>query len=223
MAQANGNPQSFLTKTQLTPTMAKVISDAIDKKLWEIHTAMPGEIVSYDVTTGLAEVQPLLTRTVLETGAIEPYPILADVPVQFMGPINGWLHFPLNAHDPCLLLFSERSLENWFAQGGQQQVTSGRVMDLTDAICIPGLRSSQQAIELNGAASSLELAFGDAWIEITNTGKFKVQNGSQSLKNILNDINSMIANCTSSPTGGPLIFTTPNPPQISGEITDLFA
>ena len=45
-----------------TPGLTQVIENAINKKLFDVHTALPGEIISYDASTNLAVIQPMIKR-----------------------------------------------------------------------------------------------------------------------------------------------------------------
>jgi hypothetical protein len=217
------DPQALKNSSQGTLTLSQVIKNHIKAFMSGVHTMMPGEVVAY-YSDGTADIQPLFQRQYDTSQNPLVYKPIPKVPIIYMGPNNGWLRFPLSVGDPVMLVFAERSIDKWFDQGGQAVPQDKRMFDLSDAVCIPGLRSSQQAITPNGDPASLELAFGDAWLEITSEGLFRLKNGATDAKTVLSDIVAMMETATSSPTGGPLIFVPPHDPAtVTGEILDLFA
>jgi hypothetical protein len=116
----------------------------LDGRQSQIHTGMPGVIVSYDATKLTAVVQPALQAFQRNTdGTITPLTIanIPDVPVHFPGGGGHMLSFPVKAGDECWLSFSERSIDNWHQQGGVQKPSDWRMHDITDAVAHVGLRS----------------------------------------------------------------------------------
>ena len=70
---------------------------------------------------------------------------------------------PIKAGDDCLLIFSDRALDEYVKTGGIQRVTaesfrnvSPRHHDLTDPFCIPGLTTAANAIS-NWNQDAIEL------------------------------------------------------------------
>jgi hypothetical protein len=80
----------------------------------------------------------------------------------------------LVAGDPVLLVFAERSLENWLNSGEVSAAPDYSRFALKDAIAIPGIRSKGNPITPNGAATSAEFALGTTAIELTAAGKVKI-------------------------------------------------
>lgn len=75
---------------------------------------------------------------------IVPYPILVRVPVVVLNGGGAFLSFPIASGDTCILLFCDRDLDNWWLTGaGGQPPNSERIHDLSDAIALVGIRSSQ--------------------------------------------------------------------------------
>lgn len=117
----------------------------IEAQLKGLHTSMPGIIVSFDSATQTASVQPALQRIFTERGAVN-LPLCVDVPVAFPGGGDFFLTFPVAAGDECILIFSERAIDNWFAYGGTQQPSEYRLHDLSDAIAVVGLNSQAKKL-----------------------------------------------------------------------------
>lgn len=109
-----------------------------------IHTVVPGEIVSFDASKCLATVQPKM-KFRQKNGETIDYPEIGEVPVVFLQTMKqeATIAMPIKAGDGCLIVFSEQSLDYW--QHGQETDTDLK-FDLTNAICIPGLFSKENSI-----------------------------------------------------------------------------
>lgn len=136
-------------------------------------------VVSYQQTPG----GPLLPIT-------KPYPLLAVVPVIFLGGGGAALTFPVKAGDSCLLVFLDRDNDTWLTTGQTgQPPNTARLHNLSDAVAIVGLRPgpgglnpfSTTDVQLYGAAGAggplISLAPGtDGQIGIGNaTGQLVAQ------------------------------------------------
>lgn len=121
-----------------TPELYQIIRDAIRENQLDVNTAMPGTVVSYDASTQLAEVQPSFKITYSNPIELVSRPVILDVPVVFPRSGGKGVCFPIAPGDSVLLLFSQRSLDDWIDQGGEVQVRDVRLHNLTDAIAIPG-------------------------------------------------------------------------------------
>lgn len=124
-----------------TPT--DIFRDSVNAMLSNVHTSLPGIIVSYDSTTNKATIQPALNKNF--TSGVMPMPLLENVPVLF--PKN--ITFPILEGDYVLLIFVERSIDLWLSVGGQVTPTDPRKFDLSDAIAIPGLMPFTQTYSNN--------------------------------------------------------------------------
>jgi hypothetical protein len=215
--------QQLVNKNQGSLTAQEVIREIVNAVMSEFHFAMPGIVVAYHPEDDTADIQPAFNRQFLAAASPTPYKPIPRVPVWYLGPSKGWIHFALAAGDPVLLVFNERNIDTWWTTGSQAVPPDQRMLGLSDAICLPGWRPNPQKITLKGAPDSFEMAFGTAWIEMTAAGKFKMENAGASLKGILSDIVSMMSNASTSPSGGPIIFTFPNPGTVNGEIVNLLA
>ena len=133
----------------------------------DIHTALPGEIVSFDGKT--AKVQPI-GKYVTSDGTSLDYPILTDVPVcfPFCQSSDVGFVFPVKKGDSCIIIISEVELDAW--RSGAESEGSLR-FDLTNAMAIPGLLelSSAEAVKANKNNAAIIKA-GDAEIMVADSG-----------------------------------------------------
>jgi hypothetical protein len=158
-----------------TPTLSEVIKSAIETRLVDLHSAMPGEVVSFNPSTQMADVQPALKRKFVTSQGtrVEALPVIPNVPVVFPRSSNAIVYFPLQKGDSVLLIFSERSIDRWAQNGGVVDPADTRKHSLSDALCIPGPWPQSGAFEV-ADPSKMNVQFGDALIQLSDDGKFKI-------------------------------------------------
>lgn len=79
---------------------------------------------------------------------------------------NPFETFPLSKGMECILLFSDREIESWFINGGNNTQAYPRMHDLTDAIAIVGIRSLPNMIGI--LTDCLHLFYGNSNLQIKN-------------------------------------------------------
>ena len=127
-----------------SPELPELLSAVINKMIEEVHVATPGIIKKYNAATQVADVQPLLKRTIVfEDGSTsdEGLPLIPSVPVWFPRSKNYFLSLELSVGDPVILLICEKSIDEFFmTSDGKTQIAPKdlRHHDLSDAIAIPG-------------------------------------------------------------------------------------
>lgn len=117
--------------------LSQEIEDTARAVMNEMHTAMPGEIVSFDASNGMAVVQPN-GKYVTSDGKSLMYPVITEVPLAFpfCQQAGVGMAFPVNKGDGCIIIISEVELDEW--RSGAESESSLR-FDLTSAMAIPGL------------------------------------------------------------------------------------
>lgn len=126
---------------QQSPTYADVIQRALEARLGEVHTTLPGRVEKFDTNTHRASVQPLVRRAYYdeaETRQTERYPVIPDVPVLFHGSGSNRITFPVKVGDLVLLVIASCSLDRVLVQGKEVDPQDDRRHALSDAIAIPG-------------------------------------------------------------------------------------
>lgn len=153
---------------QAEATFEEAIQSAIDSRLKETHTCLPGIVRKFDPATQTATVQPAIKRIFVEQGPVD-LPLCVDVPVQFPAGGNFMLTFPLVDGDECLLVFSERAIDFWWDRKGVQLPAEYRMHDLSDAFAIVGVSSrprAQQIPPINTSAAELRTRNGSVVLRI---------------------------------------------------------
>lgn len=131
------------------------INNTIHDVMNEIHTAMPGKIISY--SGGTVSVKPSM-RYKTPQGKYLSYPVISNVPIVIPHGGNASIAFPVKAGDDCLIIVSEQAIDEWVSDAEDDTQLK---FDLTNAICIPGLcRSSIEAQEEANRTSGVVIACG---------------------------------------------------------------
>lgn len=123
----------------------------------QINSARPGIIMDFNAANSTATVQiaqqqvtsvsPLGVRTL---AAFSP---LVSVPVYTLGGGGVTATFPIKVGDECIVLFCDREIDNWLNSGGTNTAPSSpRIHDLSDGICLVGIRSIPR--ELGGVSTT---------------------------------------------------------------------
>ena len=127
------------------------------------------------------------------------YPILADCPVIFLGGSGedgASITVPPVKGDECLILFNDRSIDNWFAGNTGGELNSQRMHHVSDGIIIVGIRSLAKSL----AAFDMDrilLKKGQAKVGVGKDGQFiLVANEDQNLKSIFSDLTAQLKELT---------------------------
>jgi hypothetical protein len=128
-----------------TNGVVDVFQKFFDSRMAEVHTMLPGKIVSYDEGTKRAVVQPLIKLKKAVNGEILnlEIPPINNVPVMFWATQGFLLKFPIKKDDGCAIFFAESGIGN-FLNGRGDIVNPDDLsrFSLTDAVCVPGLWGS---------------------------------------------------------------------------------
>lgn len=111
--------------------------------LSRVNTNMPGRITKWEPKLKRASVQPLI-----QDNAGATLPICTNVPVIFLSGAGGKAIFslPVEVGDGCLLLYSQRSLDNWLSSGDISRPGAKWRFSETDGLAIVGLESFSNPI-----------------------------------------------------------------------------
>lgn len=130
------------------PSYAQVIKAAINARMANVHTCIPGKVTRYDKAKQQADVLPLLKTSYMdedETRVVISMPVITNVPVMFPGAGAYRVTFPVEKDEPVLLVFSEASLDAWLESGGEKDPGDDARFHLKDAIALVGLRDFAHA------------------------------------------------------------------------------
>lgn len=142
----------------------------LEGKQAEMWTSLPGIVVSFDAVAMTASVQPAIKGQITDEAGATSFvdlPLLEDVPVEFPSGGGFILTFPIRSGDECVLVFSSRCIDDWWALGDVQQPFEGRMHDLSDAICRVGPRSQTRVLDPPVDTEATQLRTDDAQAKIS--------------------------------------------------------
>ena len=122
---------------------AELFKDALDDRLLDLHTAMPGMVVSYNPLTKCADVQPAIKRA-LKTDdddvVHEELPVIHNVPIEWTGGGGFAMQFPVRRGDNVWLIFSEAATTRWRTTGqiSEPGDLSRHSLSYAMALCVRG-------------------------------------------------------------------------------------
>lgn len=203
------------------------IDSFADNLFWSraanMHTCLPGRIVSYDHSLKKATVKPLLNRRIrtgdtFESEEIQPIP---SVPVVFPTSGGVGLTYPVKAGDGCLILFSERSLDLWLSTGGVVTPDDPRKFALSDAICLPGLQpfvSGDYPVDND----NVRLKQGEAQFVINNDNKLAIGNDAAELLDLFDQLlQALITTTTATSIGNQPLSEVPTFNEIKSTLAQI--
>jgi hypothetical protein len=152
----------------------------------ELHTCLPGKIEKYDSATRKATITPLLKKKYLDGSTLDLQPI-PGVPVTFLGVGNSGLRLPEEEYigQNVILVFSERSIDNWVLNGKLSEPGNTNKFDLTDAIAICFINDFSKVDE---GGNNLVLHYNNNTISIKNNGDIEIDGGNKIIVKANGDI-----------------------------------
>jgi hypothetical protein len=121
--------------------LSEYLKSEFEMSMGEMWFACPGVVtgVSGDFSDLRVTVQPSINELYAD-GVSEEHLDILSVPVVMPGSATSLVSFPVNAGDTVLLVFSQRSMDNFKIGNGQPtQPNDARKFQAEDAIAIPGL------------------------------------------------------------------------------------
>ena len=187
-----------------------------------LKCAVPGIIQNFNSSRQTAEIKIALQATV--GTAVQNYPLLVDCPCVILGGGGGVLTFPIQQGDTCLVLFCDRSIDNWFSTGNVAPPDQQRAHSLADGIALVGIHSLANSVG-SYSTDGAEFRLGGGKVRITATGEVILTsaggatidmntmvgfgNATSSLKTILDALMTTLTNWVNTDS------TTPNPATVA--------
>jgi hypothetical protein len=98
-------------------------------------------------------------------------PVLNDCPVLWQGGGGVTAVFPIAAGDECLVVFSSRCIDNWWALGGVQDAPEFRMHNLSDGFALVGVRNVNRAFTPPAGVAALMSDDGATYVQLNPTAK----------------------------------------------------
>jgi hypothetical protein len=145
-------------------------------------------VTKVNIGEGTIEAQPAVQALVSTLDAkkqvVQNYvdmPILVDVPVMMLNAGNYMISMPVTIGDECLVIFSDRCIDNWWNLSGvQPQVTAQgigelRFHDLSDGVAIIGPFSRPKVpVSISPNTLQIRTKDGATYLEIDGSGNCNI-------------------------------------------------
>jgi hypothetical protein len=125
-----------------------------------LRVSMPGIVDTFYPAKQTVDVQPAIKSKFVGQDPVA-LPLCLDVPVVFPSGGNHVMTFPLAKGDEVLIVFGDRAMDTWWANGGIQLPSELRFHDLSDGYAIPGISSQPRKMVPSISASATELRTRD--------------------------------------------------------------
>lgn len=122
---------------------------AIDTALANVHTATVAKVTAVNAKT--IDCQPVIQRVV--DGKFRDLPVFLDVPPIFLSGGSSALRMPIVAGDYCLLIFTERAYDRWWAGQDMRPPVEMRMHDYSDGFAIVGIKPESSALSIPGVTT----------------------------------------------------------------------
>lgn len=162
-----------MSDSNFSPQLEEILKTAMEQRLVQLHTSMPGVIAKYDPQKQMADVRPAIKRK-YPTGEVVELPLLTNVPVAHPRAGKARIHLPLKEGDSVEICFSERSIENWSAKGGIVDPEDPRKHHLSDAYVKPCLYPNKEPFSVT-EPEAIEIVNNTAEVFIKADGSISIK------------------------------------------------
>ena len=147
------------------------------RNVMRLNTSIPGIINAFDPQTQKVSATPAINaKYVSPDGKVSyiQYPMITNIPLAISRGAGMSFTQPITVGYPCTLIFSQRSIDNFVEEGTYSNPVEGpnprtssiRCMDLTDAMCFPGVIT--QADKISGySTDAFELRSDDGKVKVS--------------------------------------------------------
>lgn len=149
---------------QRAAELEDAVRAVVEERLKTLNTSCPGIIKAFNRDKQTATVQPAHEQIWIEDDdslTRVPLPLCTDVPVQFPSGGGCVLTFDVVEGDECILVFSQRCIDEWYELGGTRAPGEHRFHDLSDGMAIVGISSMPRVLSPGVAAGGAELRTRD--------------------------------------------------------------
>lgn len=156
-----------------------------------LHTALPGKIISFNPDKQTATVQPGIKSIYFnfEEQIEVELPEIIECPVAVFRGGGFCVTYPIQPGDECLIIFCERSIDRWFQDGPGFVPMHMRTHDYSDAIIFPCIHSQKNLIsDYNAGKLQIRSENNNIVISLDSSGKLEIRNNTESLLTILADL-----------------------------------
>lgn len=186
-----------------------------------LRVCLPGTVSAVNAADGTVDVLVGVMQNVAQQGLVDGldflYPPLLACPLVTLQGGGVGAVMPVSVGDECLVVFSDRCIDNWLTTGAATPLPNFRMHDISDGFALVGLNSFSNVLLTplssdEGGICETQNAVGAKVVVNSATSLISVKNGAQSLYTALSDLTSAVNDLitvlnTLTTTGGPTTQT----------------
>ena len=184
-----------------TPSLLGVQKAIFDAMMADVRVGVPAKVLRYDHKKQQADVQPYFKKKYRD-GAIYDAPQIFNVPVWHPSTRTTFVHVPLKKGDNVTLIFMDRSMDKWLANGGKVDPEDTRMHHMSDAVAFPGLYPFGEAHDIANP-DDIIIKNGPVEMRIKPNNHFEVINSKEEFVKVLNDMLLIIREAVVYTSDGP--------------------
>lgn len=194
--------------------------------LSDLHVCLPARIISLSYDLQKATVQPMIKARYTDAdgnpdGLVE-MPSIPAVPLIFPSSKHAIMTFPVEVGDLVLLVFSERSTDNFVYSDGRNPVDPNdlRMHDYSDAFAICGMFTFPTALGIHQTDTVIRMNAGqsnETKLSFKPNGDVVVDSSAKFIVNTQSDVNVNCQGSTNIISEG-LVTIDANNTKITGEL-----
>lgn len=142
-----------------------------------LNTSIPAIVNAFDPATQTVSATPAIrAKYVSPEGEVSylSYPMITNIPLAITRGAGVRITYPVTVGKPCTLIFSQRSIDNFILEGAEANPVEGtnpltsaiRCMDLTDAMCFPGVLTTKDTVQ-NYSTNAIEIRSDDGKVAVS--------------------------------------------------------
>jgi hypothetical protein len=137
-----------MNQTILPPGFDDVLTELKDSMFANFNCVQIGKLTKIN-TDQTCELEIQFLRT-LQDGTTKKYPLLVDCPYIVIGGGGAYLDMPISKGDYCLVLFSDRNIDDWWDTANVAVPADTRKHSISDGIALVGINPKVKAFARNG-------------------------------------------------------------------------
>lgn len=174
---------------RIISTEAQRMELAFWQQAFRLNTSIPAIVDDFDTATQRVSATPAIqARYVTPEMEVKyiNYPKITNIPLSIIKCPGLKITCPVIKGQNCTLIFSQRSIDNFLIdgkihppfEGDFPEISALRCMDLTDAMCFPGIITNDEAISnYNNSAIEIRNADGTVKVSVAENGLTLAQGG----------------------------------------------
>lgn len=142
-----------MSKTRtVPPTLNDMLDDFKIEVFRDLNCVRPGVVQSVDLAAQSVTVKLTIKEWLDSVNNVSiEYPILTDVPFFVLQGGGAFLELPVTKGDPCVVLFSDRDIDNWWLSGNEGTTPNTlRKHSLSDGFALVGINPKSMGLGLTG-------------------------------------------------------------------------